>query len=85
MLKGFAQKKNELQQSLGKSRQEQMMSSAEELAGIADSLDLENSDDLNKIIQKYETMLGGSASKDQGHSKAPTPLPQMLQTKSSKV
>ena len=61
------------------------MSSAEELAGIADSLDLENSDDLNKIIQKYETMLGGSASKDQGHSKAPTPLPQMLQTKSSKV
>ena len=25
--------------------------------GITDSLDLENSDDLNKIIQRYETML----------------------------
>jgi hypothetical protein len=25
---------------------------------IGDSLDLDNSDDLNKIIQKYETMLG---------------------------
>ncbi len=25
--------------------------------GIADSLDLDNSDDLNKIIQRYETML----------------------------
>jgi ABC-type phosphate transport system substrate-binding protein len=25
---------------------------------ITDSLDLDNSDDLNKIIQKYETLLG---------------------------
>ncbi len=35
---------------------------------ITDSLDLDNSDDLNKIIQKYETLLGqtkdGSASTD---------------------
>jgi len=27
---------------------------------IGDSLDLDNSDDLNKIIQKYENMLGGN-------------------------
>lgn len=27
---------------------------------ITDSLDLDNSDDLNKIIQKYETMLNNN-------------------------
>jgi len=32
-------------------------------AVMADSLDFENSDDLNKIISKYEKMLGGSSSK----------------------
>jgi len=31
-------------------------------AVMTDSLDFENSDDLNKIIQKYETMLGGTSS-----------------------
>jgi hypothetical protein len=44
---------------------------------MSDSLDLDNSDDLNKIIQKYETMLGGgSAQKEPPFKNNPTPLPQ---------
>ncbi len=42
----------------------------EDLAGMTDSLDFENSDDLNKIIQKYENLLG-SANKDSTPSKDP--------------
>lgn len=34
----------------------------EDVTGITDSLDLENSDDLNKIIQRYENMLGTESS-----------------------
>jgi hypothetical protein len=44
---------------------------------LSDSLDLENSDDFNKIINKYENMLGGSKdankeniSSSQNHGKA---------------
>lgn len=53
------------------------MQSTEELAGIiSDSLDLENSDDLNKIIQRYETMLGANTTnKDLGHLKSPNHPP----------
>ena len=36
---------------------------------LGDSLDFDNSDDLNKIIQKYETLLG-SAGKDKQNKHA---------------
>lgn len=56
-----------------KSRQE-TATNADELIGMTDSLDFDNSDDLNKIISKYESMLGGSNNtKPQGSN---TPLPQ---------
>jgi hypothetical protein len=32
-------------------------------------MDFENSDDINKIIQKYENMLGSSATKGEAPSK----------------
>jgi hypothetical protein len=32
---------------------------------MTDSLDFENSDDLNKIISKYETLLGGPTTNTQ--------------------
>ncbi len=50
--------------SNAKSRQGDTFGTLEDYAVLTDSMDFENSDDLNKIIQKYETMLASSASKD---------------------
>ena len=41
----------------------------EDYAALTDSMDFENSDDINKIIQKYESMLGSSAHKGETPSK----------------
>ena len=67
MLRGFASKQStegatkDPPHPMSRSRQE-LANIAEDLVGVRDSLEFDNSDDLNKIIQKYETMLGPAAS-----------------------
>ena len=52
MLRGLAKKQES--DSKERSRQAPM---GEDLAGMGDSLEFETSDDINKIIQRYENML----------------------------